>query len=121
MAPQMPEDVRCSNGTRLARKLRREQSPVERKLWWILRGRHLDGYKFRRQFPIGRYVADFCCYEKRLVVEVDGKQHGEMGDKDQERDAVLETAGFRVVRFWAKEIYQNQTEVLQRILYFLRE
>ena len=59
-----------------ARKLRREQTDVERKLWFALRGRQFAGFKFRRQQPIGPYIADFVCFEARLVVELDGGQHG---------------------------------------------
>ena len=103
----------------LARKLRREQSPVERKLWWIVRDRRLAGYKFRRQFPIGKYFADFCCYERKLIVEVDGIQHENTFEADQQREQFLRAAGFRVLRFWGTEICRDQPAVLERIVNFL--
>ena len=85
-------------------------------MWWILRDRRLGGYKFRRQFPIGKYSADFCCYEKKIVIEVDGIQHENTAEADLVREQFLKSAGFRVIRFWATDIAANREEALRQIL-----
>ena len=95
-----------------ARNLRRGQTEAEQKLWARLRGRGLDGYKFRRQVPLGRFIADFACYDARLVVELDGGQHVENGDDDAARTQWLKSRGFRVLRFWNQEIFENLDGVL---------
>ena len=95
-----------------ARKLRRNPTDVEKKLWRLLRDRQLLGFKFRRQHPIGKYVADFCCFEKKLIVEVDGGQHAIAANRDEERTLALKREGFRVLRFWNHEILQNIEGVL---------
>ncbi len=92
--------------TRLARQLRRNSTPAERKLWRYLRSRSLGGYKFVRQETIGRYVVDFVCREKRLVVEVDGGQHAE-SRRDAARDRWLVEHRYRVLRFWNNEVLGN--------------
>ena len=88
---------------------------AERRLWSRLRDRQLGGYKFRRQAPIGDYIDDFLCEEKRLVVEVDGGQHADLG-KDQARTAVLESLGYRVVRYWNNEVLATTDGVLEHLL-----
>jgi very-short-patch-repair endonuclease len=85
-----------------ARRLRREAPATEQQLWRLLRDRRLDGLKFRRQLPIGRYVADFVCLRHRLIIEADGPHHD--AARDAERDAWLKTQGFRVLRFQNAEI-----------------
>jgi very-short-patch-repair endonuclease len=75
----------------------------------------LDGYKFRRQAPIGPYVVDFVCFEKRLVIELDGSQHAERTDQDEQRTRYLERQGFRVIRFWNVEVFENLDGVLECI------
>jgi very-short-patch-repair endonuclease len=100
--------------TGLARRLRRDLTDAERRLWHQLKDRRLAGLKFRRQHPIGRYVADFACVERRLVVEVDGGQHAESA-ADRARDAALQAAGFRVLRFWNNEVLQNMDGVVRTI------
>ena len=82
-----------------ARQLRRQQTDVETKLWFRLRGRQICGVKFRRQHPIGPYIVDFCCPDRGLVVELDGGQHAEHTSSDQARTRFLEAEGYRVVRF----------------------
>ena len=86
---------------RFAKRLRREQTALEARLWHELRAHRLDGWKFRRQVPIGPYIADFVCHEARLIVEVDGPLHRKPENqlKDAERDIQLQSRGFRVVRF----------------------
>ena len=100
-----------------ARALRKSMSEPERLLWWALRNRNLDGARFRRQHPIGPYVADFVCLEARLVVEVDGSQHGEpeQAAHDATRTRWLEGEGYRVVRVWAGEVFANLGGVKETI------
>jgi very-short-patch-repair endonuclease len=92
--------------TALARRLRRDSTRAEQKLWRHLRSRTLAGFKFARQKPIGPYVVDFVCREKRLVIEVDGSQHAE-SDGDLKRDRWLAEHRYRVLRFWNNEVLEN--------------
>ena len=94
-------------GVELARKLRQNQTDVEKKLWFLLRDRRLLGFKFRRQQPIGKYVADFCCFEQKLIVEVDGGQHSIAANRDEERTSASKRNGFRVLRFWNNDVMNN--------------
>ncbi len=87
------------NKTTFARKLRHGSTDAERAMWRHLRGRHLSGVKFRRQEPVGPYVADFLCYECRLVIELDGGQHADQRSCDRRRDAWLADHGYKVLRF----------------------
>lgn len=102
-----------------ARFLRREQTEAEKKLWAALRARQaqVKGVKFRRQYPIGPYIADFCCIERGLIIELDGCQHGESEGiaKDEARSEFLQARGFRVIRFWNHEILTEPDVVLERI------
>ena len=102
-----------------ARRLRQEHTDAERKLWSIVRGRKLDGWKFRRQVPIDRYFADFACMEARLVIELDGGQHSEQAEYDEARTKVLEALGFRVLRFWNSQVLTSSDGVVQSILHEL--
>jgi len=88
---------------------------AEAHLWRLLRGRHLTGFKFRRQFPIDRYIADFVCLDARLIVEVDGGQHNERLAQDAERTRCLEASGYRVLRFWNHDVLKSSEQVLQVI------
>jgi very-short-patch-repair endonuclease len=89
-----------------AKQLRKSSTDAERLLWRVLRSRQIAGYKFRRQQPLGEFIVDFVCLEKRLVVEVDGGQHTEalQAAHDSERSAWLEQQGFSVLRFWDHEV-----------------
>jgi very-short-patch-repair endonuclease len=98
-----------------ARELRRFGTEAEKRLWSYLRGRRLDGRKFRRQVWIGNYVADFFCAEARLIIEADGGQHGEQLDYDARRTAFLEREGFRVIRFWNNDVLENPDGVVTLI------
>jgi len=98
-----------------ARELRRQQTPGEHALWRQLRGRKFSGYKFRRQQPLGYYIVDFVCFSERLIVELDGWQHADAAEYDAQRDAWLEQAGFRVLRFWNDEWETRQEAVLEAI------
>jgi very-short-patch-repair endonuclease len=102
-----------------ARTLRRNSTDVERLMWRLLRDRRFAGVKFRRQVPIGPYVADFASIEQRVAVEVDGGQHG--GASDQRRDAFLATRGWRVLRFWNNDVLQNRNGVLEHLLHVTQE
>lgn len=106
----------------LARDLRKRQTPAERAMWKILRDRRLRGLKFRRQFPIGPFVADFCCWELRLVVELDGEIHAEAqpAARDRERGAFLRGSGFTILRFPNARVFGDTAEVLEEILAFAR-
>lgn len=101
--------------TFVARKLRREMTPAEALLWVGLRGRRLAGLKFRRQHPIGRFYADFCCVERRLVVEVDGPVHLGLEQRDAERTEMLACHGYRVVRFTNDRVLEDLDGVLEEI------
>jgi very-short-patch-repair endonuclease len=90
-----------------ARALRRDMTDAERRLWQILRLRQMSGHKFRRQVPLGRYIADFVYHLARLVVEIDGGQHDPSSLREAERTAFLQNEGYRVLRFWNNEILQN--------------
>ena len=79
------------------------------------------GYQFRRQEPMGRYVVDFVCYQRRLVIELDGGQHGEQAEYDAERTRWLESRGFRVVRFWNDAVLKETDGVLEALLLALQE
>ena len=97
-----------------AKRLRREMTDAERKLWSVLRDRSLEGAKFRRQQPIGPFVADFVCQEQRLIVEADGGQHAE-SVSDNRRTLFLKAKGYRVLRLWNNDILSNLDGVAQVI------
>lgn len=99
--------------------IRATPTDAESKLWSQLRGRRLDGYKFRRQYPIGPFIVDFACIEAALVVEVDGGQHQQRQQADLTRSYYLETHGFRVARFWNHHVLQDTDAVLENILQYL--
>ena len=98
-----------------ARRLRRDQTDAERKLWFALRNRQLDGFKFSRQMPIGSYIADFVCRREKLIIELDGGQHAAQVARDARRTAFLEARGFNVLRFWNNDVLMNMEGVLEMI------
>src|SRR5262245_12751693 len=102
-------------GTFRARRLRADLTSAEHKLWYRLRDRRLAGWKFRRQVPSGRWVVDFLCKEKRVIVEVDGGEHY-ASERDRRRDATLARQGYRVLRFWNSDVLSNPEGVLITIL-----
>ena len=97
-----------------AKRLRRDMTEAEQKLWSALRNRQLNGAKFRRQQPIGPFVADWVCQESRLIVEADGGQHA-LGSSDRARTDFLEGKGYRVLRFWNNDILTNLQGVAESI------
>lgn len=96
-----------------ARDLRQRMTDAERLLWYHLRDRRLMGLKFRRQVPLGPFIADFYCAEHRLILEADGSQH--TADKDEDRDAYLAAMGFRTLRFQNHDILTNLPGCLARL------
>jgi very-short-patch-repair endonuclease len=98
-----------------ARRLRRDQTDVEQRLWRALRARGFAGAKFRRQLPIGHYIVDFACPSHRLIVELDGGQHAVNASKDEARTRVLAAHGYRVIRFWNNDVSENLPGVLAAI------
>ena len=109
------------DSTTFARRLRREMTEPEQRLWSYLRRRNLGGHRFRRQFPIGDYVVDFVCLRQRLIVEVDGSQHAEREVEDAVRTAWLVARGFRVIRFWNYDVMSNIEGVCEEIDRCLRD
>ena len=103
-----------------ARQLRKNATDAERLLWRKLRFWQVDGLKFRRQQPVGRYIVDFICLEKRLVIEVDGGQHSEQVAYDVERDIWLRDQGFNVLRFWNHDVLKNIDGVVDVVVQALR-
>ena len=103
-----------------ARTLRDRSTDAERAMWRALRNRRLSGHKFRRQHPIEPYVVDFFCISARLIVEIDGGQHADRENDDAKRTAHLESRGFKVIRCWNNEIFENMDGVQQAILEHLK-
>jgi very-short-patch-repair endonuclease len=105
-----------------ARSLRKELTDAENALWQELRNRKLNGLKFRRQHPIGSYIADFYCSEHKLVIEVDGNVHETNVAKynDASRTNDLQIMGIKVMRFTNKEVEQKMSEVLNKIIETLK-
>ena len=106
-----------SDGNRLlghARAMHREPTLAERKLWSLLRDRRFVGFKFRRQVPIGSYIADFVCYDCKLIIEADGSQHAE-NFRDTARDAELTRRGFRILRLWNADILARPSQTCDLI------
>src|SRR4051812_40594767 len=97
-----------------SRQLRFDQTDAEKKLWWRLRNRQIAGCKFVRQEPIGPYICDIVCRERRLVIEVDGGQHADSA-ADTKRDQWLVAHNYRVMRFWNNDVLKNIEGVLEAI------
>lgn len=98
-----------------AKVLRRTLTEQEKKLWGALRDHRLGGFKFRKQQPIGPFIADFVCQDRRLIVEVDGSQHAE-SRTDAARDTFLNDKGYRILRVWNNEVTGNLSGVLTAVL-----
>lgn len=111
----MRERVGGRGDTQKALLLRKNQTDAEKALWQRLRNRGLQDLKFRRQVPVGPYVADFLCESARLIIEVDGGQHAENKEYDQYRDDFLRANGYEVIRFWNNEVLGNLDGVLEAI------
>ena len=100
-----------------ARDLRQKETESEQILWSWLRNNQLNGAKFRRQQPLGNYVVDFVCFDKKLIIEIDGGQHNDdqFIEKDKERTRFLHSEGFRVIRFWNNDVLTNIDGVIIHI------
>jgi very-short-patch-repair endonuclease len=101
--------------TEAARKLRKTGNEAEKKLWQRLRKKQLEGFKFRRQQSIGRYIVDFVNFEDKLILELDGGQHKIQKGYDTKRDIWFEQQGFKVLRFWNNDVFINIEGVLEVI------
>jgi very-short-patch-repair endonuclease len=99
----------------IARLLRKRPTETEKLLWRYLRSKQIDGFKFRRQQPIDNYVVDFVCFDKKIIIEVDGGQHAADKEKDIERDNYFKKHGFKVLRFWNNDVFKNIGGVLEKI------
>ncbi len=99
-----------------ARDLRKRSTDAERLLWKHLRTKRMNNLKFKRQQPIGNYIVDFICFEKRIVIELDGGQHALQRDKDKGRDSWLEGQGFLILRFWNNDVLTNIHGVMEVII-----
>jgi very-short-patch-repair endonuclease len=100
-----------------AGELRKELMPAERKLWAYLRGNQLNGINFRRQHAIGSYIADFCSLKYKLIIELDGSQHLDQEEYDQERTKYLEEQGYKVIRFWNNQVLNDMDGVIRAIIF----
>ena len=98
-----------------AGELRKELTPAERKLWSVLRGNKLNGVSFRRQHAIGNYIVDFVSIKKKLIIELDGSQHLEQTEYDEERTRYLESQGYKVIRFWNDQIEKEMDGVIKML------
>ncbi len=101
-----------------ARNLRHTQTEAEKRLWGYVRDKRLQGHKFNRQVPVGPYIADFLCFEAKLIIEIDGATHSEAHEivYDEQRTAFLNAQGYRVMRCKNMDIFENLTGVLDTIL-----
>jgi very-short-patch-repair endonuclease len=116
LVPQKPSHRPTSGRIRdFTRVMRREPTDAEARIWKLLRDRQLAKFKFRRQVPFQSFILDFVCFDRRLVIEVDGSQHAS-STRDAARDAVLTSEGFRVVRYWNNDVLQRPSFVLEDIL-----
>jgi len=110
---QVFEDKRLDK--EVARRLRKNSTDTERALWYQIRNSAIEGVKFRRQQPIGPYVADFVSFQEKIIVELDGGQHAVNIESDQVRDSYLREKGYRVLRFWNNEVLESMAGVLEVI------
>jgi very-short-patch-repair endonuclease len=119
----MPKVVSIASKLRRdrSRRLRREQTAAEMKLWKALRAGRLDGWKWRRQAPVGPFIVDFLCLEAKLAVELDGGVHLDQADRDARRDAFLTSRGLSILRFWNRELEDDFERVRCTILAACRQ
>jgi very-short-patch-repair endonuclease len=106
---------------RLQRRLRNEMTHAEKELWHLLRGRQVSSIKFRRQHPYGNYILDFFSLGIKLVIEIDGGQHGEHTEYDAIRTKELQSGGFQVLRFWNNEVLHDIEAVKEKIWIIVQE
>jgi very-short-patch-repair endonuclease len=112
----MPRPPRSNPKTKhRAIELRKESTPAERKLWSRIRNDQL-GVTFRRQHAIGRYIPDFCSPKAKLIIELDGSQHLDQVEYDEERTKYFESMGYKVIRFWNKDVIKDIDNVIRAII-----
>ncbi|MHB9346680.1 endonuclease domain-containing protein [Enterobacter vonholyi] len=99
-----------------SKQLRKQMTPEELRLWYLLRGRRFFGYKFRRQMPIDAYIVDFACFKAKLIIELDGGQHQNNEMYDSRRAEFFNVNGWEILRFWNNEFRANEEEVMMAIL-----
>jgi very-short-patch-repair endonuclease len=99
-----------------ARQLRKQMTDTEQFVWAQLRRKQFDGFRFRRQFPVGSYIVDFVCLEARVILELDGGQHAEQQEADQRRTQWLESQGFKLLRFW-NHIALTEWDSVEQVLW----
>ena len=104
-----------------ARALRQHMTEAEKAVWTMLRSRQIGGHRFRRQVPLGQYIADFACHEARLIVEIDGGQHDQSSIEETERNRFLEGQGYRILQFWNNDVLANPEGVWMTISTALAE
>ena len=107
--------ILSNSKTTFAKTLRKQSTPTEIKLWERLRAKRFYGLKFRRQYPLGAYIVDFICIERKLIIEIDGGQHNEHQDYDAQRTAALRKLGYDVIRFWNHEVLNQFDLVMEKI------
>jgi len=98
-----------------AGELRKQTTPAEKKLWAYLRLMREDGARFRRQHAVGNYITDFCAPRKKIIIELDGSQHLEQTEYDEERTHYFESRGYKVIRFWNNDVMKNIEDVMRAI------
>lgn len=108
---KLPEDLK-----NWAKEMRKQMPDAEALLWKLIRNRNIAQAKFRRQHPVGRYILDFYCDEKKLAIELDGSQHAEQSAYDSQRDAYLNSQGIQVLRFWNNQMLL-ETEAVLEVIY----
>ncbi len=103
--------------------MRVNKTPAENVLWSLLRDKKLGGYKFRRQHVVFSYIVYFCCYAEKLIVELDGPIHNSIKNKqyDKQKNAYLSANGYRVIRFKNATVFNNQKQILEDILSYLKQ
>jgi very-short-patch-repair endonuclease len=111
----MPSRRTTPKGYEIARQLRHETTPTENKLWAYLRLMRVDGVRFRRQHAIGPFIADFCAPKEKMIIELDGSQHIDQEDYDDERSEYLTSIGYKVIRFWNNDVMNHIEDVMQSI------
>ena len=104
-----------------AKQLHREMTPAETKLWAHLRAHRMGDVHFRNQHAIGNYIVDFCAPRKKLIIELDGSQHLEQEEYDEERSVFLKSKGYQILRFWNNNVLNNTDSVLTVIWDTLKE
>lgn len=104
-----------------ARSFRKNMTDAEQRIWYFLRDRRLNGYKFVREQVIGSFIVDFVCRSKKLIIELDGGQHIENADYDKKRSEFLQKKGYKILRIWNDEVFVNIDGILEAILNLLEE